>query len=63
MKVTVDGSLCTGCSLCVSELPEVFEMGSEGLATVIIEAPKGEMADKARDTAGMCPASAINIED
>ncbi len=63
MKVSIDESLCTGCSLCVTDLPEVFEMGDNGLAKVLVESPEGDLADRARDTAPTCPASAIIIEE
>jgi ferredoxin len=62
MIVKIDETLCTGCSLCATDLPEVFEMGDDGLAQVKEASPKGEMAEKARETAAMCPASAILVE-
>lgn len=63
MKVSIDDSLCTGCSLCVGDLPEVFEMGDDGLAKVIVAEPTGDLAERAQETAPTCPASAIIIED
>ncbi len=61
MKVTVDETLCTGCSLCFTDAPEVFEMGDDGLAKVKLAAPEGAIADKAKDAAANCPADAIRI--
>lgn len=63
MKVTIDDGLCTGCSLCVTDLPEVFEMADNGLAKVLVESPEGEQASQAKDTADACPAAAILIEE
>ena len=63
MKVSIDETLCTGCSVCVTELPEVFEMGDDGLAKVIMASPESELADKAKEVAPMCPASAITVEE
>ncbi|MCD4814200.1 ferredoxin [bacterium] len=63
MKVTIDEGLCTGCSLCVTDLPEVFEMGDDGLAKVKVAAPEGDLAARAKDTAPTCPAAAIIIEE
>ncbi|MCK5242634.1 ferredoxin [bacterium] len=63
MKVTIDAGLCTGCSLCVTDVPEVFEMGDDGLAKVLVESPDGELAEKAKDEALNCPAAAILIEE
>ncbi len=62
MKVTVDETLCTGCSLCFTDVPEVFEMGDDGLAKVILASPEGDLAAKAKDAAANCPADAIIIE-
>jgi ferredoxin len=62
MKVSIDESLCTGCSLCYTDVPEVFEMGSDGLAKVIQENPQGELAGKAKDAAANCPSEAIHVE-
>ncbi|MCK5219273.1 ferredoxin [bacterium] len=63
MQVSIDETLCTGCSVCVSELPEVFEMGDDGLAKVIVTSPESELADKAKEVVPICPASAIKVEE
>ncbi len=63
MKVSIDDSLCTGCSICTTDLPEVFEMGDDGLAKVILAAPEGDMADRAKEEVSMCPATAIIVEE
>lgn len=62
MKVTVDETMCTGCSLCFTDVPEVFEMGDDGLAKVIMPSPAGDLAKKASEAASNCPAEAIRIE-
>jgi len=62
MKVTVDETLCTGCSVCFTDAPEVFEMGSDGLAKVVNAGPEGDLAGKAKDAAANCPSEAIRIE-
>ncbi len=63
MKVSIDEGLCTGCSLCVTDLPEVFDMGDDGLAKVKSASPQGDLADKAKNAAVTCPAAAILIEE
>lgn len=62
MKVIVDPTLCTGCSLCFTDVPEVFEMGDDGLAKVIKASPTGDVAERTKDAAANCPAEAIRIE-
>lgn len=61
MKITIDESLCTGCSLCFTDVPEVYEMGGDGLAKVIQENPQGDLAEKAKEAAANCPSEAIQI--
>jgi ferredoxin len=62
MEIIIDGMLCTGCSLCASELPEVFDIGDDGLAYVKVVNPNGPLAEKARETAAVCPVGVIRIE-
>ncbi len=62
MKVYVDKELCTGCELCVTSCPDIFEMEGE-VATVkvdvIPEAAEGDVRQAAED----CPVSAIKVEE
>jgi len=59
MKVTVDESLCTGCGLCASNCPEVFEIKDDNLAHVVSD--KYDSCDM-NDTAQQCPVEAIKVE-
>lgn len=56
-KIAVDDSLCTGCGLCASNCPDVFEMSDDGLAHVISQAC-GDCDMK--EVAEQCPVSAIS---
>ncbi len=60
MKVTIDSELCTGCGLCESIAPAVFQLGDDGLAHVLNEA--GEEEDACREAADSCPVGAILVE-
>jgi len=58
-KVSIDDSLCTGCGLCASNCPEVFEMGDDGLAHVV----SNNCSDcDLNEIAGQCPVSAIIVK-
>lgn len=58
-KVVIDDSLCTGCGLCASSCPEVFEIGDDNLAHVIGDS----CADHdLKDIAQQCPVEAITIK-
>jgi ferredoxin len=57
-KVTVDESLCTGCGLCASSCPEVFEVGDDNIAHVI---GGGCTSCDLREIASQCPVEAIAL--
>ena len=57
-KVRVDDSLCTGCGLCASNCPEMFEMGDDSIAHVVsASSPSCDV----KDIADQCPVSAIIV--
>ncbi len=58
-KVTVDASLCTGCGLCSSICPEVFEVRDDNIA--YIKNQKSGNCDL-NDVASQCPVEAIKVE-
>lgn len=55
MKAHVDPDICIGCGLCVSSVPEVFEMDGSGKATAVAEGPD----DAVQMAIDACPVSAI----
>ncbi len=61
MKAMVDPDLCTGCELCVSTCPEVFQMADD-VAKVIVDVIPADSEDSAREEADDCPAEAIKVE-
>ena len=63
MKATIDESLCSGCAVCEETCPEVFEIGDDGIATVLVETVPSGMEDACRDAAEECPSEAITIEE
>ena len=58
-KITVDAELCTGCGLCASQCPEVFEIGDDNIAKVIGDSCEGQDMN---EVASQCPTEAIKIE-
>jgi ferredoxin len=63
MKVTVDADKCLGCGVCESDSPDVFQLGDDAIAVVLLNpVPEKFRADveQARDD---CPEEAIIIED
>jgi ferredoxin len=62
MKAIIDPELCTGCELCVSGCPELFEMSGD-IAKVKVDVVPDAAKDCARQAAEDCPATAIKIEE
>lgn len=58
--VTIDESLCTGCGLCASTCPEVFEIGEDNIAHV-----RGSSSSSCdlNEVAADCPVEAIKISE
>lgn len=63
MKAAVDQEDCLGCGVCVDVCPEVFEMGRDDKAEVIVEVVPLEAEDRCREAAEMCPEEAITVVD
>lgn len=61
MKAVVDADLCTGCELCVSTAPDVFEMDDD-VATMKGDEIPEDALDSAKEAAEECPVEAITIE-
>lgn len=62
MKAKVDPDLCTGCELCVSTCPEVFEMEGD-VAVVIVDVVPNDAEECCQEAADDCPAEAIIVEE
>ena len=60
VKISVDETLCTGCGLCASSCPEVFEVGDDNIAHV--KAQSCEDCDL-KQVASECPVEAIKVEE
>ncbi len=58
-SVTINDE-CTGCGLCETTCPEVFEQND--VATVIADADLNEHEEMIRQAAEECPVEAIEIE-
>jgi ferredoxin len=62
MKAVVDKSGCIACGLCVSTCPDVFRIGSDGLAEAYAEVTP-ELEGNAQEARDECPVSVISIEE
>ena len=57
-KIEIDDSLCTGCGLCASNCPEVFEISDDNIAHVI---DANSVTCNFKEAAEQCPVNAINV--
>jgi ferredoxin len=57
----IDPELCTGCGVCESICPEVFELGDDDLAHVI-NAGACDEAGCCEEAVESCPEEAITLE-
>ncbi|NQU95228.1 MAG: ferredoxin [Candidatus Omnitrophica bacterium] len=58
-KITIDVTTCTGCGLCSSLCPEVFEIDDKNIAKVKGDSCQGQDIN---DVASQCPVEAIKVE-
>ena len=61
MRVTVDPDLCEGNGLCAKAAPEVFELGDDDKAQVLIERPGEGLRAKVETAVRRCPRQAIRL--
>lgn len=62
MQAKVDAEICTGCELCVSSCPEVFEMDGDKAVVKPGDVPE-DVSEACRQAADECPVEAILLTD
>lgn len=62
MKAIVDADECTGCELCTTTCPEIFEM-EDDIAIVKGDSVSGDLEETCRQAAEECPVECIVLED
>ncbi len=63
MKAFVDHDTCLGCGICEGICPDVFSLGSEPYATVILNPIPEKFWLAVKDAVEQCPEEAISIEE
>lgn len=64
MKVSVDVDRCVAGGQCVLLAPEVFDQRDEdGVVVLLDETPGPAMHDAVRESAMVCPATAIHLAE
>ncbi|HMN60393.1 MAG TPA: ferredoxin [Anaerolinea sp.] len=63
MKTFVDPDTCMGCGVCETIAPNVFKLGSEPYATVLVDVVPAGDEDLVREAMDSCPEQSITIEE
>jgi ferredoxin len=61
MRVVVNPDLCEGNALCVKEAPEVFRLGDDDQAHLLIERPDASLRAKVDRAVRRCPRNALSL--
>ena len=59
MRVEVDRDLCESNAVCVGIAPDIFELGDDDLARVLVRDVPPERADDVRQAVLLCPKIAL----
>lgn len=61
MKVVVDFDKCTSNAVCMSIVPEVFEVRDDGYLYVLVEQPAEALRPRLEEAVASCPTGAISL--
>jgi ferredoxin len=59
MKVTVIQDKCLACGVCETDAPEVFSLGSESYALVLLDVVPENLHESVKQAIADCPEGAI----
>jgi ferredoxin len=63
MRVIIDHDLCEGNAVCVRVAPEVFVVGDDDQARLLIENPPASMRAHVEAAVARCPRQALSLRD
>lgn len=63
MRVSIDEMLCEGHALCMGIAPDIFEVGDDDMARVLIAEPDESRHEAVRNAERSCPKQAILIAE
>jgi ferredoxin len=63
MRVEVDPDLCESNAVCVGLAPDVFELGGDDLASVLVDEIPADREEDARQAVMLCPKIALKLLD
>ena len=63
MRVEVDRDLCESNAVCVGIAPDIFDLGDDDLARVLVDEVPQDRADQVRKAVGLCPKIALKLRE
>ena len=63
MKVVVDYDRCASNAVCMSLLPQIFEVRDDGYLYVLDEHPPESLREQLEEAVRSCPTQAISLVD
>jgi ferredoxin len=52
---------CQGCGVCEATAPDVFSVGDDGTAAVLVDVVPAELEQDVRDAAYACPTESVSV--
>jgi ferredoxin len=62
MKIRIDYDLCEGNAVCMKVCPEVFTVGDDDRAHLLVDTPGDDLRAKVEAAVRRCPRQALAIE-
>ena len=63
MKVKIDYDLCEGNAVCMKVAPEVFIVGEDDRARLLLKEPGEDLRSKVEAAVRRCPRQALSVVD
>ncbi len=63
MRIVVDHDLCEGNAVCVRVAPEIFAVGDDDQARVLIEDPPASQRANIEAAVARCPRQALSLRE
>ena len=63
MRIKIDEGLCEGNAVCMQVAPEVFVVGDDDRAHLLIEQPPDALREQILTAIRRCPRQALSLED
>ncbi|WP_228539429.1 ferredoxin [Nocardia sp. XZ_19_385] len=63
VRVVVNQDMCVGNGVCEAVVPDLFAVGDDGTAEVLLDEVPANLAGRAAEAVSSCPAQALRLEN